>query len=251
MFIIGESARTDTERKRTMKKLICILLTLSMILTMSTALATETHEITSAVFPYYDGKDEPSGDLTLYFLDGANDLPYIEAKDLQALLTNVYHSTVDFSLTAEGPVVTYTRINKLYDTDVPLAVDFDKDTLFFADYNLFVMRADQSTMLDMTSINTSEGAELLQKVGTGVLDRRGDTFEIDLGAYGIDLIEQDGLYLIPMQTIADILISPTWLDTLFFNGQCVIKTDDMSQSQYNADIYYNREALNEYINSLP
>ena len=246
----GMTGRKGT--KDPMKKLLCILLALSMIMSMGiTACAAETHEITSAVFPFYDGGDKPSAELTLYFLDGANDLPWIEANDLLALLTRVYHNTVDFSMATDGPVVTYTRINQLYETDVPLTVDFDKDTLTFADYNLFVMRADQSMMLDMTSIITSEGAELLQKVGTGVLDRRGDTFEIDLGVYGIDLIEQDGLHLIPLQTIADILISPTWLDTLFFNGQCVIKADDMSHSPYK-DLYYSAptgdrsEALAEF-----
>ncbi len=242
----------DRKENPKMKKTISILLILAMVLSMGVmAFAAETHEITSAAFPYYDGGEKPSAELTLYFLDGANDLPYIEANDLLALLMNVYHNTVDFSMAADGPVVTFTRINKLYDTDVPLSVDFDKDTLTFADYNLFVMRADQSTMLDMTSITTSEGAELLQKVGTGVLNRRGDTFEIGLGAYGIDLIRQDSLYLIPLQTVADILISPTWLDTLFFNGRCVIKTDDMSESRYR-ELYYSAptgdrsEALAEF-----
>lgn len=235
-----------------MKKLLSILLALAMCLSLSAAaFAADTHEITNAVFPYYDGENEQSTDMTLYFLDGVNDLPYVEANDLLALLTNVYHDTVDFSMATDGSVITYTRMNELYDTDVPLSVDFDKDTLTFADYNLFVMRADQSTMLDLTSIIMEDGAEILQKVGTGVLDRRGDTFEIDLGAYGIDLIEQDGLYLIPMQTIADILVAPTWLESIYFNGQCVIKTDDMSHSP-NKELYYSAstgdrsEALAEF-----
>ena len=121
----------------------------------------------------------------------------MEAGDALSLLKDTYRDTVDYSMKVDGSVVTYTRINELYDTDVPLRIDFDQDTMSFADYNLFVMRADQSTMLDM-SIIIDEGAELLQKVGTGVLDRRGDTFEIDLGSYGINLVEQDGLHLIPM-----------------------------------------------------
>ena len=84
-----------------------------------------------------------------------NDMPWIEANDLLVLLTSVYHNTVDFSMTAESPVVTYTRINKLYDTDVPLSIDFDKNVMTFADYNLFTMRAEQSTMLDLTSITVA------------------------------------------------------------------------------------------------
>ena len=221
-----------------MKKLLSILLALAMCLSLSAAaFAADTHEITNAVFPYYDGENEQSTDMTLYFLDGVNDLPYMEIHDLLALLTSVYHNTVDFSMTADGSVVTFSRINKLYDTDVPLRIDFDRDTMSFTDYNLFTMRADQSTMLDLTAIIMEDGAEILQQVGSGVLDRRGDSYEIDLGAYGIDLIMQDGLYLIPLQTATDILIAPTWLETLFFNGQCVIKADDMSTSKYK-DLYY-------------
>ena len=195
------------------------------------------HEVTSSAFPFFDSDGDTGTELTLYFLDGIKDLPYMEVGDALSLLKDTYRDTVDYSMKVDGSVVTYTRINELYDTDVPLRIDFDQDTMSFADYNLFVMRADQSTMLDMSSIIIDEGAELLQKVGTGVLDRRGDTFEIDLGSYGIDLVEQDGLHLIPMQTVTDILIAPTWLETLYFNGQCVIKADDMSQSP-NRKRYY-------------
>ena len=235
-----------------MKKLFSMLLVLALFLSLTApGYATESHTVSGAAFPYYNGRNEPDAELTLYFRDGVNDLPYMEANDLLSFLKSIYLDTVDFSIATDGPVVTYTRINELYDTDVPLTIDFEKDTLTFADYNLFVMRADQSTMLDLTSIITNEGAELLQKVGTGILNRRGDNFEIDLGAYGIDLIEQDGLHLIPLQTISDILVAPTWLEALFFNGQCVIKADDMSHSS-NRELYYSAstgersEALAEF-----
>ena len=221
-----------------MKKLLSILVVLTILLSICLpAFADGAHEITSAAFPLYDGSGNTGKSLTLYFMDGAKDLPYMEAGDLLIFLKETYNNTVDFSMKTDGSVVTYTRINKLYDTDVPLTIDFEKDRMTFADYNLFVMRADQSTMLDMTSVILEEGAELLQKVGTGILDRRGDTFEIDLGTYGIDLIEQDGLHLIPLQTIADILIAPTWLETFLFNGQCVIRVDDLSHSP-NKELYY-------------
>ena len=224
-----------------MKKQLSLLLTLVLLpLVCVHSLASEAHEITHAVFPYYDGGDA-AGELGLYFLDGADDLPWIRADDLPAMLKNVYHGTVDFALAADGPVVTLTRFNTLYDTDVPLCIDFKKDLMTFADYNLFTMRAEQSTILDLTSIVTEEGAELLQAVGTGRLDRRGDTFEIDFGAYGIDLVMQDGLYLIPLQTFSDFLVAPTMLESLYFNGQCVIKTDDMSESRYR-ELYYRAPA---------
>ncbi len=91
--------------------------------------------------------------MSLYFKDDAQDLPYIEVNDCINLLKKVYNDTLDFSISRESKVVTVSRYNKLYDTDVPLIIDFDRDTMHFADYNLFVMRASQSTMLDMTSID--------------------------------------------------------------------------------------------------
>ena len=88
-----------------MKKLLCVLLALSLILSMGTALATEMHEITSNVFPFYDGGEEPSAELTLYFMDGANDLPYVDANDFCELYGNfcsTQKKQVSFSQKADG-----------------------------------------------------------------------------------------------------------------------------------------------------
>lgn len=226
-----------------MKKLVILFLALAMVLSVtacsaSTATSATKHEVANDSFPLYNGTEKSDMELKLYFLDGAKDLPYIDASDCLALLKEMYHGTVDFTMSTEGPIVTYSRANELYDTDVPLTIDFDKDVMQYADYNLFSMRADQSTMLDLTSIdvvNESGDFKLLQKVGTGTLDRRGDAFQINLGDYGIDLVNQDDLYLIPLQTVSDILIAPTWLESLYFNGQCVIKADDISAC---GDLYY-------------
>lgn len=198
------------------------------------------HKITSEEFPAYFEADESAKDMTLYFLDGVKDLPYLEINDLIPLLNEVYHNTVDYDISKKDDVVTVSRDNKLYDTDVPLIIDFKKDVMEFADYNLFCMRADMNTMLDLTSIevlNDSGEFELLEKIGTGVLDRRGDKFKIKLGDYSIDLIHQGDQYFIPLQTVADFLVAPTWLETLYFNGECVIKTDDMANSPHK-DRYY-------------
>ena len=194
---------------------------------------------TGKTLPFYFGGEKWNEEVSLYFKDDAQDLPYIEVNDCINLLKKVYNDTVDFSISREGKVVTVSRYNKLYDTDVPLIIDFDRDTMHFADYNLFVMRVSQSTMLDMTSIDTvnAEGeCSLIQKTNIdSVFDRRGDALEIDLGAYDIDLIESEGSYFIPLQTVSDILIAPTWLESLYFNGQCVIMADDITQY---SDLYY-------------
>lgn len=255
-----------------MKKLISLTLLMAMVLNLTAcgggtvetppaetvAVETQTdtgHEISSKTFPlYFDGEKMPQ-EQTLYFLDGVNDLPYIESGDWLTLLSLLYEKPgfpVEFKMRAEGPVVTYTRHSDDYDADLPMTFDFEKDTIGFTDYNLFIMKPGQSTVLDLIGMNTYDAAGdpiLLKKVDTGALERLGDGLEIDLGKYGIDLVQQDGKYLIPLQTVADLIASPVWLESIYFNGQCVIVTENAASLP---DIYYappageRSQALTEY-----
>jgi hypothetical protein len=71
-------------KDNTMKKLLSILLALAMFLSLGiSAFAEEKHEITSAAYPLCMGEMQMGVDLPLYFLDGVNDLPYIDFKDFQ------------------------------------------------------------------------------------------------------------------------------------------------------------------------
>ena len=70
-----------------MKKLLSILLALTMVLSLGVpAFAADAHEISSAAFPLYHNSNSLGMDVKLYFLDGATDLPYIEANDFLTLL---------------------------------------------------------------------------------------------------------------------------------------------------------------------
>ena len=209
------------------------------------------HEITSAVFPiYYEGA-ETGMDLTLYFLDGVTDLPYIEANDFLMLISEMYDG-VKFTISSEGPVVTINRTNDLYEQDIPLTFDFDNDTINFMDYNLFCMKATASTILDFTNLpgfNDAGEPSLLQKVDNGAYARFGDELQIPLADYDIELIQQDGLYLIPLQTISDFITAPAQMSGLYFNGKCVIISEDIRSC---LDLYYDAptgersEALTKY-----
>ena len=200
-----------------------------------------THAIESATFPLYFDEQKADEGLTLYFLDGAQDLPYIEASDCLTLLESLYEKPgfpVDFQMSVEGPVVTYSRHGERYDADIPMTLNFDNDTISFTDYNLFTMKPGQSTVLDLIGMNTYDekgDPVLLEKVDAGALERLGDSVDIDLGEYGIDLVFQDDLRLIPLQTIADLIASPTWLESIYFNGQCVIVAEDATKLP---DLYY-------------
>ena len=228
-----------------MKKLLSILLIVSMIVSLGvTAFAAETHEITSAAFPLYFDSDDMGMDVTLYFLDGVTDLPYIEVNDWLSLMDNFFDgpgTDINYSIETDGPVVTYTRHNsdsEAKDNGATMVIDFDKNSIDFMDYNVFCLRGNAATLLDTVTMNLlNEAGEpvLLEKVDTGSFTRYGDELIFPLSDYGIDLIMQDGLYLVPLQTMSDIVMPNTTMGSFFFNGQCVIVSADISAC---ADLYY-------------
>ena len=228
-----------------MKKLLSILLILSMFASLGvTAFAAETHEITSAAFPLYFDSDDMGMDVTLYFLDGVTDLPYIEVNDWLSLMDNFFDgpgTDINYSIETDGPVVTYPRHNsdsEARDNGATMVIDFDKNSIDFMDYNVFCLRGNAATLLDTVTMNLlNEAGEpvLLEKVDTGSFTRYGDELIFPLSDYGIDLIMQDGLYLVPLQTMSDIVMPNTTMGSFFFNGQCVIVSADISAC---ADLYY-------------
>ena len=228
-----------------MKKLLSILLILSMFASLGvTAFAAETHEITSSAFPLYFDSDDMGMDVTLYFLDGVTDLPYIEVNDWLSLMDNFFDgpgTDINYSIETDGPVVTYTRHNsdsEARDNGATMVIDFDKNSIDFMDYNVFCLRGNAATLLDTVTMNLlNEAGEpvLLEKVDTGSFTRYGDELIFPLSDYGIDLIMQDGLYLVPLQTMSDIVMPNTTMGSFFFNGQCVIVSADISAC---ADLYY-------------
>ena len=159
-----------------MKKLFSLVLALSMALALCVpAYAHESHTVTGEEVPIYAGGKDSGGKMTLYFLNGVTDLPYMEADYLCTLLNRVFGSEtlgVSFTMETEGPVVTYTRHHEGSPSDgIYATFDFDKSEIVFLDYNLFVMKADASTVLDMTSktfFNDQGEPAVLQKDRKGV-----------------------------------------------------------------------------------
>ena len=174
-----------------MKKFVSCFLALLLALTALSGLAmaeSAAHEITSAEFPLYSKTEDTGVAVPLFFLDGVKDLPYVNADGLVFLLEGL----MDFkcSVSADGPVVTVNRFNELYEVDIPMTIDFDRDVIFFSDYDLFSMNAGASSIMDttrLTGFNAEGEPSILQKVDNGSLVRFGKSVEINMGDYGIDL----------------------------------------------------------------
>ena len=243
-----------------MKKLLSMLLAFSMALSLCIpAHADESHTITSEEFPFYIMGADSGEKMTLYFLDGVTDLPYIEAGFLCELLNSMIGSEeqgVSFTMEVEGPVVTYTRHHEGSPSNGTYATfNFDKSEIKFLDYNLFVMKASASTILDVTSMkffNDQGEPAVLQKINKGTFDRYGDELVLPLADYGIKLVYQPiekGLYLIPLQTISDFIMAAGVGVNAYFNGQYVNiaqKIESGDETYYAAPTGERSAALTEY-----
>ena len=243
-----------------MKKLIALFLCLCLMAGIVPVVAESTaaHEIANKEFTFYFDSDDTGMKVKLYFVDGVNDLPYMEANEFCEMFGNfcsVQRKQVSFSLKAEGPVTTWTRNTtdpEARDNGATMIIDFDKDIIDFVDYNSFCYRKNAVSLVDMVTLDTFNAAGepvLLEKVNTGAFMRYGKELVLNLKEYGIDLIMQDGLYLIPLQTLSDFLMPNTDLGGFYFNGQSLILSSDVTLC---SDLYYSvptgerSEALTEY-----
>ena len=194
-------------------------------------------------FPLYVESDIKQDDFPLYFLNGVSDLPYVEIDDFNALLKKLYeeeYKSVEIEVSKEGSVVTCVRKNETYDVDVPVTFDFAKDIIRFQDYDMFIMPPNRSTILDLTwckFLNDENEPCLIQKIAPVYFPRLGEPLEINLGNYGIDMVIKDGKYLVPLQTVSDFFIAPTFTRSVYFNGKSIIISEKLSDKEVE-DLYY-------------
>ncbi len=227
-----------------MKKLLCMLLALTMVLSLcAPAFAEESHIITGEDIPLYTFGQETGETMKLYFLDGVTDLPYMEISDLCDLMTGLIgQEIVTFTKEIHGPVVTVTRNHEdSSDDGCSATFDFDKSEIRFVDYNVFTMKPNAATILDVTSLpvfNDEGEGMLIQKVDKGTFDRYGDELVLPLADYDIELIYQpveNGLYLIPLQTLNDFIFAPSTNQIFFYNGQSINVTTEINSGD---ELYY-------------
>lgn len=210
------------------------------------------HVISKDEFPFYIATEKEDRNVTLYFLDGVKDLPYIEVDDWRDLLNYINteggeQPGYEITVTKDGSVVTYTR-----ETGYSMVMDFDRNTFSYMDYNLFMKLPDMSTLLDFTSrrcFNDKGEPSLMKKTDEYSYDRYGDELVLKLGEYGIDIICQDGLFLVPLQTMCDFTLAPARGLNCFYNGECLIMNSGITaedKNYYSAPTGTRSEELTNY-----
>ena len=230
-----------------MKKtaLLSLLLTAVVLLTcVSPAFADSAglHSIVTETYPFYTGKTLDSildQEFPLYFLDGVDDLPFVEIYDWAELLyfinTSLF-SDIGYGLKIEykGDIVTLEREN-----EYTLDFDFGNRKLVFEDYDAFQHKSSDSTLIDLVSESSTDedgNALLIWRNKADSFDRYGDVMTVNLGEYGIPMIVQDESYFLPLQTLNDFTLLPA-LVSVVFNGEALFLTNDNTFYDYRAGEY--------------
>ena len=197
-----------------------------------------THRIEMRETPFYLETWIRSGrfghDIPLYFVDGVNDLPYVDVIDWMDLLAGFYQILLNSQYDAlkiylnvdeaAGRLV-YTREN-----GSTMVCDFRRGTLEWDDYDAFFQRT-VGYYIDLADIPETDAngqPYLIQRIGSS--DRHGEKVVVNLSDYGIPMFMQEGKYLIPLQTMSAFCLSGQNYK-MYFNGEWLIlaNTDKMKK----------------------
>ena len=225
---------------------LLLVLVLAISCAVPTAAAasdnTGSHSIEERTYVTYIGSDADdtlNEQVPLYFIDGVDDLPYIEITDWAELL---YFVNVECNGDeGYGLNIEYGDGNVILEREskYTMELDFRNDRIVFEDYDAFVHNSNDTTLIDLVfESGTDENgiADLIQRDKQASFDRYGDVLTVDLGACGIHLIEQDGAYYVPLQTMNDFTLLPTLL-SFVFNGEALFLASDEIFFDYSAGDY--------------
>ena len=234
-----------------MKKTVLFILAAALCCALAAGIG-EAHTVTRREVPVYirSVDTQLTAPQEICFLDGVDDLPWLRIPEMGELLYFLYTyegigDDPDYRLSAEydGAQVRFTREN-----GYSCLFDFEKDTISFDDYNAFLQNSNDATLIDLVvEKGTDEQGNplLFLRDKDASFDRYGDAKIIDLSAYGIHLVAQDGEYYIPLQTANDIFFAPGMMSGFLYNGEALFLAGDAelwdgSQGKYSdlAELYY-------------
>lgn len=232
-----------------MKKVLSILLALALLLAVFPASLAEGAAsrrlwslpdeitLTSQTVPMYLLEAGNKDEITLYFANGQNDIPYIDMQTANDLIEDAMQLNGDdkyeLTMSQEGTVVTLTREN-----GSSVSIDFSDDTMAWGNYNLFTAMSFATTNLDIvgaSGFNAEGEPELFQRTGNTYV-REGEDIGIRFSDFFIDLIYEDGVGYMPLQTVSDLFIAYSYLN-MAYNGEAVfmILNSDLTDM---TDLYY-------------
>lgn len=178
--------------------------------------------------------------ISLCYLNGVKDIPFLEMADLVTELLklgpSLFSSSYAVTLTHQNGVYTLTREN-----DSSVVFDFNKKTITYNDFDSFFSNAYSVTGIDVVGSSGFNGkgeASLIEREAADSSYRAGPaSITVALGEKGIPLYRDGEHAYLPLQTFSDFLISPSPV-YYAYNGQAVfIGTGSIEGNQF-IDLYY-------------
>ena len=211
--------------KYEMKKILSIVLTLAMLLSLSAAaFAEETKApvISAKDMSFYLNDLDDVKTYPVYFM-GDSDVPYFSLADWAELMTYLMHTYIkkdqnisfELSFSMEGNTGVLTR-----EDGYPAYFDCDADSVYFWDYDAFQRPDEDRVLIDILGVGNpgSEEEVMYFQRCPGSYERYGKDVTLDLASYGIDMVADGGNCYVPIQTLSDFLLAIQYMN-VFYNGE--------------------------------
>ena len=153
-----------------------------------------------------DGEVFPGSGILLYFLDGVEDLPYVDLKEFTDGLNTWFADSVTGFMWYEDEESGLGTITYM-SNDSMLGFDFTDQSAYYTSFETFGAEPGRYLldMLSFSGTNSDTGKpELFERVNVFPPERKGSMREIPLRDYGIPMLRQDGLYLMPLHTVFEL-----------------------------------------------
>ena len=162
----------------------------------------------------------------LYFLDGVKDLPYADLEAAVQLLNDLEElpeGEQRFDGIAEPENHTY-FINQV-DSAPAIMFNFapEDQSILFLNYESFGTDSSKGVLDLVNSSGYDQDGlpSLLQHIPQAVPARAGESIVVSLVQYGIEIVEHEGKYLVPMHLAFDLLFCLRTHILNYFNGEAI------------------------------
>jgi hypothetical protein len=194
--------------------------------------------VTGKKVPLYLFMPALKNELNVVFLNGDETLPYLEVSEgvgaMRLLFAILQDANFALTMTDDNGVITLTRENH-----ATVVLDFQKKTITFSDFCQFLSRSYVRSLLDCCSLTGYDAATgkatYIKRYNDTAFVRNGGPFVLNLGAYDLPMLYQDGKGYLPLQTFSDIFFCPCNA-SLIYNGLATFVVSN--QLGLLKDLYY-------------
>ena len=221
-------------RKHTLALLTIITLLASLCLAgCSNSAGAPSLKVEKKTYPFIlqtdSRKPVQESEMDLYFVNDG-DVPYVAVSEFLPFFGSLYEDeelgvpAITFEFENDGD---YYRAKRT-DNECAMSFNAKTDQIDFLNYDGFIQSPGDSALIGLVRIGEdgTGGVSRLLKAHRRSYDRPGLAVALDLAAYEIDMVEDNGECYVPLQTMHDILLAHNYFYTVF-NGEkvCIFAYD--------------------------